>query len=406
MRVAIYHNLPAGGALRALRDFVSRCDSDIHLDVFTLDARAADVGAITDPTFSLRDLSRWVDLQHRELIPFTGNAWMNRSKLGRYLLTWGVRVAERRVADAIDTGGYDVAYVHGCWISQTPSILGDLTLPTVYYMQEVRRATFEPGLNERPSRPSGPLPGVRWWLSERLEDLLRRRDIRAAAAPDTILCNSRYSAGTIRAAYGRTAQLAYLGVDTDLFGGSTPATRHKRVMSVGAMEAVKGHHLIVEALGLLPPEERPLLALVYERFDDAYRTRVLGTAQQLGVEVTEHRGITDEALAELYATSEATMVAARLEPFGLVPLESMASGTPVVATRSGGYLETVEDGISGVLVDPVPRALAEGLQRLRVLADDHLTERLRAIAVERWSMVAAVARQEEALRDTARGGHR
>jgi glycosyltransferase involved in cell wall biosynthesis len=56
------------------------------------------------------------------------------------------------------------------------------------------------------------------------------------------------------------------------------------------------------------------------------------------------------------------------EPFGTVLSEAMAVGTPVVATRVGGLAEVVEDGVTGVLVEPgEPAALAAGV--LRVLAD-------------------------------------
>src|SRR5207237_3949787 len=53
------------------------------------------------------------------------------------------------------------------------------------------------------------------------------------------------------------------------------------------------------------------------------------------------------------------------EPFGLINLESMACETPVVASAVGGILEVVEDGKTGVLVEPAkPEALADAIRRL------------------------------------------
>jgi len=65
----------------------------------------------------------------------------------------------------------------------------------------------------------------------------------------------------------------------------------------------------------------------------------------------------------------------RLEGLGTAVLEAMAAEVPVVATRAGGLLETVESGVSGLLVPPGdPEALARAVRR--VLEDPELTRRL------------------------------
>jgi glycosyltransferase involved in cell wall biosynthesis len=81
------------------------------------------------------------------------------------------------------------------------------------------------------------------------------------------------------------------------------------------------------------------------------------------------------------------------EPFGLVALEAMASGMPVVASRAGGLQEVVSDGVTGILVKPNDAAeLAAGI--LRVLEDDELRARMEKAAlkaVSGWSEAAHVA---------------
>ena len=73
--------------------------------------------------------------------------------------------------------------------------------------------------------------------------------------------------------------------------------------------------------------------------------------------------VTDEELRWLYANASALVTAAQ-EDFGLTPLEAMGFGTPVVAIAAGGFLETVEDGISGLHFDaPDVRALCDALRR-------------------------------------------
>jgi glycosyltransferase involved in cell wall biosynthesis len=82
------------------------------------------------------------------------------------------------------------------------------------------------------------------------------------------------------------------------------------------------------------------------------------------------------------------------EPFGIVPLEAMACGVPVVATAVGGMLDTVVPEVSGLHVPPRdPAALATALQRL--LGDEHARQqmgaagRLHATRHYGWDTVAA-----------------
>jgi glycosyltransferase involved in cell wall biosynthesis len=236
-----------------------------------------------------------------------------------------------------------------------------------------------------------------------MERTLRRRDVLAAASAGRLACNSYYSAKTILRAYARDAEVCYLGVDTETF--SMEAGIHKArppsAISVGAIERVKGHDVVVQALGLLPLMERPVLNLVYERCDDNYRAEVQSMASALGVDLRLHRGISDAVLATLYQSSTVTILAARLEPFGFVPLESLACGTPVVAVSEAGYRETVDHGVNGFLVGRSSSEIAEAIRRvirgeLRVTPDS-----LRAAIVCAWDWGISVKQQLEMLISTA-----
>ncbi|HEX6307814.1 MAG TPA: N-acetyl-alpha-D-glucosaminyl L-malate synthase BshA [Longimicrobiales bacterium] len=106
-------------------------------------------------------------------------------------------------------------------------------------------------------------------------------------------------------------------------------------------------------------------------------------------EVAEAEGVSDRVLflgkqnsvAELLACSDLCLLPSELEAFGLVALEAMACGVPVIATRTGGVPEVVEDGVSGFLA-PVGDIAAMAAAAIPLLRD-----------AEKWQQLSAGARR-------------
>lgn len=410
MKVALYHNLPPGGALRALSEFLRRA-ADLHeFDLFTVDLGPGNAFSYTSDRAEQRDLSPFVSQTFH--YPLFGRL-SRRLPLGKLRPLHVARrlpSVEREIAAAMNRGGYDVAYVHPCQVEHTPTILRFLAIPSVHYMHEPRRQSFEAGYRER-LRLTGLTSAPRWAATALLERSLSRRDVWAASAATRIVCNSHYSGESILRAYGIEAELCPPGIDTSIFtvegdGRLLLPTVPGGAVSVGALERIKGHDLVVQALGLLPADERPALHLVYERCDEDYRREVQALARQLEVQLTLHRGISDRELASLYRSANVTVVAARLEPLGLVPLESLACGTPVVAIAEGGFRETVSHGVNGYLTRSSASDLAEATRR--VLRGELRTSpaALRQRVLRDWDWGTSVKRQSELLARTADEGQR
>ncbi|MEV0251568.1 glycosyltransferase [Nocardia sp. NPDC050712] len=191
------------------------------------------------------------------------------------------------------------------------------------------------------------------------------------------------------------------GVDPSTFtpdGGA--ATRHQphRILAVGRLVRRKGFDLAVRALADLPETELVIAGgAVDEDLDaDAETRRLRRLAADCGVsERLRMLGpVSHAAMPRLYRSADVVLCTPWYEPFGLVPLEAMACGKPVVATAVGGMLDTVLDGVTGRLVAPSePATIARAVHTL--LADAPVREAWGAAGVQRvaerfiWDRVAA-----------------
>jgi glycosyltransferase involved in cell wall biosynthesis len=112
----------------------------------------------------------------------------------------------------------------------------------------------------------------------------------------------------------------------------------------------------------------------------------------------------DEEIRTLYRSSSATLLPGT-EDFGIVPVESQACGTPVVALGHGGARETVIDGATGVLVpEPTAEAFAAGLTRATQAAFDPAAVRANALRFSKQQFVTAItAALNEAIAEKSGG---
>jgi glycosyltransferase involved in cell wall biosynthesis len=184
---------------------------------------------------------------------------------------------------------------------------------------------------------------------------LARWDAATADRVDRYVAISQHVASRIRRYYNRDALVIYPPVDTTFYSPDGTETEafllivsalvpYKRIEL--AIEASRRAGLPLRVVGNGPERDRLV------RFADAQRA-----------EVTFLGSLSDEDIRGLYRRSAAVLLPGE-EDFGIVPVEAQACGRPVVALARGGALETVVDGVTGVLVgEPSAEAFGAGLRR-------------------------------------------
>lgn len=202
-------------------------------------------------------------------------------------------------------------------------------------------------------------------LGDVIKHFLRIDDFETSQRPDILVANSKHVAERIRRFYGREAVVIYPPVDIDRLQRVDYMGQRKYFITVGRLVKDKGIDIIVEAC-----EQLGISLKVVGTGPEMGRLKL--KAQSAGSKTVEFLGqVNDEELPELYAGAIATIVASEDEDFGIVPVESMACGTPVIAPKYGGYLETVVDNKTGVLYGGLHRVnverLIEGINRFNDL---------------------------------------
>jgi D-inositol-3-phosphate glycosyltransferase len=162
------------------------------------------------------------------------------------------------------------------------------------------------------------------------------------------------------------------GVDVERFsptGDVAPRGTRPRLLSIGRLVPRKGVDDVIRALALVDDAELVVAGgpVAKELDTDPEVARLRAVAAESGVaeRVLFLGQVGRDAVPALIRSADVVVCTPWYEPFGLVPLEAMACGRPVVAAAVGGLVDTVVDGVTGWLVPPrQPATLADALNAL------------------------------------------
>jgi len=365
MKIAVFHNLPSGGAKRALYNNVEFLSRDHLVDVY--------VPSIANEDYlSLKDLANTTNTfpVKNNLIGFLYSAL-------KYFPTKislkDLEKTQKKMAEEVNRKDYDVVLCEQDKYTMAPFFLKYIKKPHVYYCQQPLLSQNR--ISQNLYRKAG-LKTTSDWESIRLKFYKSRMvnmDQELASYSNYTLVNSYFSHESILRSYGINSMVSYLGVDTDLFK-PLDIPRENFVLSVGRCIPEKGFEFIIKSLGVIDEKTRPELVIVGDLANPQWKNYLEKLAHVFKVKLKILILISDDELVQLYNQARLVVYAPYLEPFGLVPLESMSCGTPVVAVNEGGVRESVIQGYTGVLTDRDELAFSGEITKL--LKDNERCEKL------------------------------
>ena len=181
-------------------------------------------------------------------------------------------------------------------------------------------------------------------LSRKILHKMRIWEVSSSHRVDSFISNSQYSSLRLKKTLGRKSKVIYPPVDIEYFGLNTKETQHKKEYYFTASRLVgyKNVNIIVKAFNQMPDKK------LYIAGDGEERKSLSKTANK---NITFLGRLNKEELRIHYQNSKAFIYAA-IEDFGIVMVESLASGTPVIAYNRGGAAEIITDN-TGILFNNI-----------------------------------------------------
>ncbi|KKS30960.1 hypothetical protein A2380_03995 [candidate division WWE3 bacterium RIFOXYB1_FULL_43_24] len=176
-----------------------------------------------------------------------------------------------------------------------------------------------------------------------LDSLLRVWDRSAAQRPNYLIANSEEVRSRIKKFYGRDALVIYPPVEIDVKNSGSPAEKNRApyFLVLSRLAAYKNIDLVIRAFKNISTE---LWIAGTGREEERLKELAGPNVKFLGkVSESEKHSLIEGCLGVINAVKD--------EDFGIVPVEAMAHGKPVLAHKSGGHLETVTEGISGMFFE-------------------------------------------------------
>ncbi len=330
MKIAIFYNLPPSGAKRVVYQHTKGLRKLGHaVDIYTYEN--------TDKFFDPSDFaSNSYIYSYKRLIFKFPIIRKISGDLSDFII---LKNLHKRIARDIDSRGYDIVLVHTDAYTQAPYLLQFLKTNNVYFCLEPLRLAYEYIYQIQENFPL--INQLYESLNRFIRKIIDRKNARSAKNAIAI---SHFGRELMIMAFDIYPKVSYIGVDSNVFKKKL-IKKKNQILFIGQKLSVNGYDYALAAMELLPSKNRPKLFI--HSWTKNAKDRV-----------------SDQQLADMYNESLLTLSLSTFDTFGIVPLESLACGTPVIAFNVAGYRETMQDKKTGFLVDFNAFEIAKKIQEL------------------------------------------
>jgi len=193
--------------------------------------------------------------------------------------------------------------------------------------------------------------GIKGWAANKILNRIKKWDLKTKDNPDYYIANSRYIADRIRRIYNRDAEVIYPPVDTVKF--KFEPLKENYYLTASRFVPYKKIGLIAEAFTNMP-DKKLIIA------GEGPEEKKIKSKSGKNIEFAGYK--TSGELSKLMQKARAFVFAAE-EDFGIVVIEALSCGTPVIAFNRGGSAETVINNKHGILFDEqTPASVAEAVK--------------------------------------------
>ena len=227
---------------------------------------------------------------------------------------------------------------YSSWATKSPILLRYSNVPVIYVCHELPREFYDKEYINTFSIKEKVINTIGLIIKNiDLKNIQSTRNL-------TIITNSKNSAKRIYEAYRIMPKIVYPGINYHIFGDNLCyQDRLNSVISVGAINKLKNQLFIVKSIAAINPIDRPSLILVGNGGNEEYIKQITRFAKIKHVKLKIYLNISDKKLINLYKHSKAFIYSPINEPFGIVVLEAMAAGLPLITTNIGGFSEIISE---------------------------------------------------------------
>jgi len=326
MKIAFFHELtPLSGAKKVAEEYGKILKKKHQVDLFYVDG---------EEDFGIKNIFNKVFFFKFNEKKWYGGNW--KIKIYKDTLELiKLYFLHKKIAEVINNSQYDFVFVNPSKFTQAPFLL-KFVKNSVYFCQEPLRIIYDSFFSVPKDLPF--LKRSYEKFIRRIRKQIDRQNIRSA---QLVLANSLYSKDNIKLAYSIDSKLCYLGVDTVKFTFKN-VKKDCDVLFIGEKSMIDGFDLLDSALSL---------------YKNKPKVRFITRSK-------EGSGISESELIKQLNHAKIVLSLSINEPFGLIPIEAMACGIPIIAVDEGGCKESIIDKKSGFLITRSPKVLKNKIDLL------------------------------------------